>query len=109
MRAHVLVYGHVFGQLRWCNCKVNSYLENFIITTFLFTDVVTGLYTDDTLKSLIKPQIVDLFLKLQEHTTNTITLLPNKIKELNHNFNGHEADGQIINYPWETMLEKISV
>lgn len=54
---------------------------------------MTGLYTDDTLKSLIKPQIVDLLLKLQEHTTNTITLLPNKIKELNSNFKGHEADG----------------
>ena len=54
-----------------CEKKVKSYLAKkniFIIVTLLLTDVMTGVYTEDTLKSLTKPQIY--FLKCR----NTLTV-----------------------------------
>ena len=39
-----------------------------------------ALYTEDTLKSLTKPPIIDLFLKIQEHTNSAIFKLTDEIK-----------------------------
>ena len=58
----------------------------FIIVTLPLTEVMTGAYTEYTLKALIKPHIVDLFLKIQERTISTISKLTSGIRNLNTNF-----------------------
>ena len=47
---------------------------------------MTGIYTEDTLKSLTKLQITDLFLKMHEHTNITTFKLTHEIGNLNANF-----------------------
>ena len=63
-----------------------------ISLTFLLTDVMAGVYAGETIKSLNKLQIIDLFLKNQEHATNTITSFANEIKELNLSLRRLESD-----------------
>ena len=53
---------------------------------------MTGAYTEYTLKALIKPHIVDLFLKIQERTISAISKLTSAIKILNANFKRLELD-----------------
>ena len=53
---------------------------------------LTGGYTEDTVKTLTKPRIIDLFPKIQEHTISTIFKLTNGIRNLNANFNRPELD-----------------
>ena len=53
---------------------------------------MTGVYTEYNLKALIKPQIVDLFLKIQEWTISTISKLTSRIRNLNANFKRLELD-----------------
>ena len=55
---------------------------------------MTGVYTKDTLKSLTKPQIIDLFLKMQEHTNSAIYKLTDEIRNLNVNFKILESDAE---------------
>ena len=50
------------------------------------------IYTEETLKSLNKAHMIDLFLKMQEHTNNIITSLAEEIKELNSSFKRLESD-----------------
>ena len=81
---------------------LKSYLAKKIIVTLLLTDVMTGVYTEDTLKFLAKPQIIDLFLKMQEHTNSTISKLTDEIGNLNANFKRLESDvevGKKVNMP----------
>ena len=44
------------------------------------------MYTEDTLRALNKTQLIELFLKLQEHTKGIINSLIEEIKNLNENF-----------------------
>ena len=53
---------------------------------------MTGVYTEDTLKALTKPHIVDLFLNIQERTISTICKLTSGIRNLNANFKRLELD-----------------
>lgn len=61
------------------------------MVTFLLTDVIAVVHREEIQKSLTKPRIVDLFLKLQEHTKNTITLAVAEIKNFNSNPKGPES------------------
>ena len=77
----------------WIKGKVLFSQKNvFIIVTLLLTEVMTGVYTEYTLKALIKPHIVDLFLKIQERTISTISKLTSGIRNLNANFKRLELD-----------------
>ena len=77
----------------WIKGKVLFSQKNvFIIVTLLLTEVMTGVYTEYTLKALIKPHIVDLFLKIQERTISTTSKLTSGIKNLNTNFKTLELD-----------------
>ena len=53
---------------------------------------MNGVYTEYTLKALIKPDIIDLFLKIQERTISTISKLTSGIRNLNANFKRLELD-----------------
>ena len=77
----------------WIKGKVLFSQKNvFIIVTLLLTEVMTGVYTEYILKALIKPHIVDLFLKIQERTMSTISKLTSGIRNLNANFKRLELD-----------------
>ena len=56
---------------------------------------MTGVYTEHILKALMKPQIVDLFLKIQECTISTISELTSGIRNLNANFKRLELDVEL--------------
>ena len=55
---------------------------------------MTGVYTEYNLKALIKPQIVDLFLKIQECTISAISKLTSGIGYLNANLKRLELDAE---------------
>ena len=57
---------------------------------------MTGVYTEDTLKFLNKPQLIDLFLKMQEHTNRTISKLTVEIRYLNAKFKRLESDVDVV-------------
>ena len=71
----------------WIKSKVLfSQKKKAIIVTLLLTEVMNGVYAEYTLKALIKPDIVDLFLKIQKRTISTISKLTSGIRNLNTNF-----------------------
>ena len=47
---------------------------------------MTGVYNEDTLKALNKTQLIDLFLKMHDHTNSTINSLRTEMKDLNNSF-----------------------
>ena len=47
---------------------------------------MTAIYTEDTLRALNKTQLIELFLKSQEHTKGIINSLTEEMKNLNKNF-----------------------
>ena len=57
---------------------------------------MTGVYTEDTLKFLNKPQLIDLFLKMQEHTNRAISKLTVEIRHLNAKFKRLESDVDVV-------------
>ena len=63
--------------------------------TFLFENM-TSAYTKDTLKALIKTQLIDLFLKMQNQTNSTLDSLMAEMKDLNNSFKRLECDVQIV-------------
>ena len=67
----------------------------FIIVALLLAEVMTGAYTEHTLKALAKTHIIDLFLKIQEHTISTIPKLTKEVKNLNANFKRLELDAEV--------------
>ena len=67
---------------------------------------MTGVYTEYTLKALIKPHIVDLLLKIQERTVSTIFKLIRGIRNLNANFKRLELDVKFCQWVQTPMLEK---
>ena len=58
---------------------------------------MTALYTEDTLRALNKTQLIELFLKLQEHTKGIInSILTEEMKNLNENFKKLESDVAVV-------------
>ena len=57
---------------------------------------MTGVYTEDTLTFFNKPQLIDLFLKMQEHTNRTISKLTVEIRHLNAKFKRLESDVDVV-------------
>ena len=53
-----------------------------------------GVYTEYTLEALIKPHIVELFLKIQKRTISRTSKLTSGIRNLNANFKRLELDGE---------------
>ena len=68
-----------------------KFLFGLFCVTFLFSNT-----TEATLKALIKTQLIDLFLKMQDQTKCTIDSLMVEIKDLNSSFAGLKADVQIV-------------
>ena len=56
---------------------------------------MTSVYTEDTFKTFIKPNIIDLFLKMQKHTNSTMSKLNDKIRNLNAKFKRRGSDVQV--------------
>ena len=69
--------------------------KKITIATLLLTKVITNAYTEDILKSLTKPQIIDLFIKRQELTNSTVSKFNDEIKNLNASFKSLESDVKI--------------
>ena len=59
-------------------------------------DAMAGVYSEETLRALNKNQIIDLFLKIQEHSNTTIASLTAEIKRLNENFQKLESHVFVI-------------
>lgn len=89
---HIARVRSCLEQLSWFKWKVNPYLAILITVTFRLTGLMIVIYTEETLKSLNKAHMIDLFLKMQEHTNNIITSLAEEIKELNSSFKRLESD-----------------
>ena len=81
---------------------------------------MTGVYTEDILKFLTKPHIIDLLLKMQKHTNSIISKLTNGIRNLNVNFKRLESNVEVCkkvndalvkpgSFPLTSMLEKRAV
>ena len=47
---------------------------------------MAGVYTEETLQSFNKTELIKLFLKTQEEINNTINTLTKEIKEIHHTF-----------------------
>ena len=56
------------------------------------TEVIPGVYTEETFNSLTKCHIIDLSLKIQKHTNSKICKLTDKTRNLNANFKRPESD-----------------
>ena len=57
---------------------------------------MTAIYTKDTLRALNKTQLIELFLKSQEHTNWIINSLTEEMKNLNENFKKLESDVAVV-------------
>ena len=53
---------------------------------------MTGIYTEDTLRAINKTHLIELFLKLQEHTKGIINSLTEEIKNINESFKKLESE-----------------
>ena len=53
---------------------------------------MTAISTEDMLRALNKILLTEMFLKLQEHTTGTISSLAEEMKTLNENFKKLKSD-----------------
>ena len=49
-------------------------------------------HTEESLKNMLKPQLIELVLHLQKHTTETINKLTDEIHKINETFSKLEAD-----------------
>ena len=64
-------------------------------------------HTEESLKSMLKPQLIELVLRLQKHTTETINKLTNEIKEINETFSKFEADITITKNVNSVLAEQL--
>ena len=71
------------------NCYFFCHCNNLV-------DVISGVYTEETLRVLNKNQTIDLFLKSQEQANTTIASLTAEIKRLNENFQKLESDVSVV-------------
>ena len=58
---------------------------------------MTAIYTEGTLRALNKTELIELFLKSQEHTMGIINSLTEEMKNLNENFKKLESDVVVKN------------
>ena len=68
---------------------------------------MTGVYTEDTSKSLNKPQLIDLFLKMQDQANSTLDSLMEEMKDLNNSFKRLESDVQILKTVNNNLLKQL--
>ena len=71
------------------------------------TDVILGIYTEETFNSLTKCHIIDLFLKIQKHTNSTICKLADEIRNLNANFKRLESDIQACKKVNDALVKQL--
>ena len=57
---------------------------------------MTAIYTENTLRALNKTQLIEPFLKSQEHTKGIINSLTEEMKNLNENFKKLESDVAVV-------------
>ena len=69
---------------------------------------MTGVYIEETLKSLIKPHIIDLFLKIKEHTNTKISKLTDKIRNLYANFKRLESDVEVCKKVSDALVKHVA-
>ena len=74
------------------NCADLSRKKSLTQPKLLLTEVMLGVYTEETFNSLTKHHIIDLFLKIQKHTNSTICKSTDEIGNLNVNFKRLESD-----------------
>ena len=82
--------------------------EKNIIVTLLLTEVMLGVYTEETFNSLTKRHIIDLFLKIQKHTNSTICKLTDEIRNLNVNFKRLESDIQACKKVNDALVKQVA-
>ena len=68
---------------------------------------MTGVYTEDTSKPLNKPQLIDLFLKMQDQANSTLDSLMEEMKDLNNSFKRLESDVQILKTVINNLLKQL--
>ena len=68
---------------------------------------MTGAYTEDTLKTLNKTYLIDLFLEMQDQTNSTIDSLMVEMKNLNNSFKRLESTVQIIKSVNNSLLKQL--
>ena len=66
---------------------------------------MTAIYTEDTLRTLYKTQLTELFLKSTEHTKRIIN--SEKMKNLNENFKKLESDNAVIKNVTNILCKQI--
>ena len=94
---------------RWvqtCTWSVKFLNINLSCVTFLFENM-TGAYTEDTLKTLNKTYLIDLFLEMQDQTNSTIDSLMVEMKNLNNSFKRLESTVQIIKSVNNSLLKQL--
>ena len=69
---------------------------------------MTGPFTEDTLKSLTKPQINDLFPKIQEQIKCTISKLADEMRNLNANFKKFELDVEVCRKLNDALMKQVA-
>ena len=72
------------------------------------TEVILGVYTEETFNSLTKRHIIDLFLKIQKHTNSTICKLTDEIRNLNANFKRLESDIQACKKVNDALVKQVA-
>ena len=68
---------------------------------------MTGVYTKDTIKSLNKTQLIDLFLKMQDQANSTIDFLMVEMIDLKSSFNRLESDVQTVKILNNNLLKQL--
>ena len=74
----------------------------------MLTEVMTGVYIEETFESLTKLRIIDLFLKMKKQTNGTVSKLTDDIRNLNANFKGLESDVQVRKKVNDVLVKKVS-
>ena len=69
---------------------------------------MTSVYTEDTLKSLTKPHIIDLILKMQIRSNSTISMLTDGIRNLNINFKRLESDVEVCKKVSNALVKQVA-
>ena len=66
------------------------------------------MFAHQTFNSLTKSHIIDLFLKIQEHSNSTICKLTGEIRNLNANFKRLEADIQACQKVNDALVKQVA-
>ena len=68
---------------------------------------MTDAYTEDILKSLTKPQIINLFLEKQETTNSTFSKFNDIIRDLNADFKRLESNVEVGKNVNDVLLKQV--